>query len=85
MSDERKNDDSFLDTVLAMADKMKLEGDDKQRYVHEHMTRSGYKMVPSYVLDGEEESGEGSDFFGNKKRKSGQSGNQGSSGGRGWF
>jgi hypothetical protein len=86
-----KNDDDFFDTVSRMAERLGLTDDDRQRYVHEHMTRGGYRMVPNYVKDDDDGGEEGSDFFGNKKRKTGQSaragqeGESGKSRNGGWF
>lgn len=84
MADNKENNtDDFLDTVIGMADRMGLTGDDKGRYVHEHMTRSGYTMVPSYVKEDDSDQG-GTDFFGrNKKQAGNSSGDKKRSGG--WF
>ena len=66
-----REEDSLYDDVSAMADRLKLTGSDKRRYIHEHMTRSGYKAVPTYVLaeDEDEEEEEESGFFGSGKRR----------------
>lgn len=56
--------DTFLDTVRAMADRLGLTDEERDRYVHEHMTRSGYRMVPNYVLDEPEKDKGKGDFFG---------------------
>lgn len=65
-----KEDDSLFDDVSSMADRIGLKGQDRQRYIHEHMTRSGYRAVPNYVRDeGEDEEGEeDSGFFGSRRR-----------------
>ena len=65
-------EDSLYDDVSAMADRLKLTGRDRTQYIHEHMTRSGYRAVPTYVKDDEEEeddSGSGSSFFGGRRRR----------------
>lgn len=74
--------DDFLDQVLAMADRLGLTDDEeKGRYVHEHMTRAGYTMVPSYV---KKDAGGGDDtggFFKNKTSGGKSDGKRGA----GWF
>jgi len=65
-------EDSLFDDVSAMADRIGLSGKDKERYIHEHMTRGGYRAVPSYVRqeeEPEEEDEDGSGFFGNSGTK----------------
>lgn len=42
-------EDDFFDQVSRMAETIGLSGKEAQRYVHEHMTRAGYDMVPSYI------------------------------------
>ena len=66
------NDDDFHDTVNAMADRLGLKGDRRRKYVHEHMTGAGYKMVPNYVPDDEDDDDDDDDSgFGlGKRRKS---------------
>jgi hypothetical protein len=69
MSDEENED---FDTVSAMADRMRLEGKDRQRYIHEHMDRLGYDAVPTYVRreeEGEDDRDRGSGFFGRERRE----------------
>lgn len=62
-------DDDLLDSVNAMADRLKLTGRDRSRYIHEHMTRSGYRAVPQYVKDdGDDDDDDSSGFFGKKRR-----------------
>jgi hypothetical protein len=54
-----------------MADRLGLKGKERQGYIHEHMTRSGYRAVPTYVLDerdDEEDDEEPSGFFGGRRR-----------------
>jgi hypothetical protein len=66
MADDK--DDDLYDQVSAMADRLGLEGSERNRYVHEHMTRAGYDAVPQYVRredddDRDRDSDRGS-FFG---------------------
>lgn len=72
MADE--NDD-FYDAVLNMADRMGLEGEDRAKYVHEHMTRAGYDAIPQYVKqtppEEEQESGKWSPFGGRRQQPAG--------------
>jgi hypothetical protein len=44
-------DDDLFDQVSAMADRLKLKGGERRKYIHDHMTRGGYRMEPSYVPD----------------------------------
>lgn len=82
MADQDKDD--FLDTVVNMAERLGLEGDDRGKYVHEHMTRAGYRMVPSYVKEDEGDSGNEGGFFKTKPKTSNKdSGNKNRGGG--WF
>lgn len=68
-----ENDDTLLDDVTAMAERIGLTGQERTRYIHEHMTRSGYRAVPTYVRgeDGEDETEDdsGGGFFGNSSRR----------------
>jgi hypothetical protein len=66
-----QDDDTMYDDVSAMADRLRLKGRERERYIHEHMTRSGYRAVPNYVLDeegDEDEEGEGGFFGGGRRR-----------------
>lgn len=60
-------DDDFHETVSAMAERLGLKGDDRRKYVHEHMTRGGYRMEPTYVPNDDDED-EGGSFFGSSGR-----------------
>lgn len=62
-------DDDLLDSVTAMADRLKLKGKERGSYIHEHMTRSGYKAVPNYVRDDgdDDDDDDSSSFFGGKR------------------
>lgn len=63
-------DDDLLDSVSAMADRMGLTGRERSRYIHEHMTRSGFKAVPQYVkAEDDEDEDKGSGFFGGSSRR----------------
>jgi hypothetical protein len=63
------NDDLFS-TVTGMADRLKLSGKERQTYIHEHMTRSGYRMEPTYVPgdDDDDDDSSGGGFFGSGSR-----------------
>ena len=69
MSDK---DDDMHDRVLEMADRLKLDGNDRRKYVHDHMTRAGYKMEPTYVLGGDDDDDDDGpdDPFFSRRRKS---------------
>jgi hypothetical protein len=70
-----KDDDDLYDTVSSMADRLKLKGKERGSYIHEHMTRSGYRAVPNYVKadDDDDDDDSGSGFFGGSRRRSGSS------------
>jgi hypothetical protein len=72
---DSKDDDDLYDTVSAMADRLKLKGKERGTYIHEHMTRSGYRAVPNYVKadDDDDDDDGGSGFFGGSRRRSGSS------------
>ena len=76
MADDKEDD--LYESVARMADRLKLEGEERGRYIHEHMTRGGYRAVPQYVRDeGDEDGGKsgGSSFFsGGRRRSSGDGG-----------
>jgi hypothetical protein len=64
-------DDDLLDRVTDMADRLELTGSERRSYIHEHMTRSGYKAVPQYVKgDSDDDDDNGSPFFGGSRRRS---------------
>ena len=56
---------TFLEQVTAMADQLKLEGDERDGYIHQHMTKAGYKAVPTYILP-DEENKKPANIFGGK-------------------
>jgi hypothetical protein len=65
-------DDDLHDSVSAMADRIGLKGRDRTQYIHEHMTRGGYRAVPQYVKDeGDDDDEGGSGFFGGRSRSRG--------------
>jgi hypothetical protein len=62
-------DDDLLESVTAMADRLKLKGKERSQYIHEHMTRSGYRAIPTYVKDNnDDDDDESTGFFGGKRR-----------------
>jgi hypothetical protein len=81
----------FFDAVSAMADELSFDDEqDRGRYIHQHMTRAGYKMVPSYVDDEESGAKDDDDFFGTSSRRSrgndrGRNDRGGNDSGGGWF
>jgi len=40
--------DEFAASILALADKYKLEGDERDQFVHQHMTKAGYTVERTY-------------------------------------
>ena len=70
---DSKDDDDLYDSVSAMADRLKLKGKERGTYIHEHMTRSGYRAVPNYVKadDDDDDDDGGSSFFGSRRSSSG--------------
>jgi len=72
-------DDDFPDAVADMADRLGLEGKDRSRYIHEHMTRGGYKAVPNYVKKDKDDDDDDDDspFFGRRRRSRSSSGDDG--------
>lgn len=86
MTDE---DDGDYQGVSAMADRLKLTGRDRDRYIHQHMTGLGYKMQPSYIRaeEGDDDDDDDNDrFFGGRRsrpnRGDRESGDRGDRGGR---
>lgn len=78
-------DDSLYDDVAAMADRIGLTGSDRTRYIHNHMTRSGYKAVPQYVRSNDDDDDDdGDEFFGSsgRRRRSDAGSRRDDSGGR---
>jgi hypothetical protein len=70
-NDDKDENDDYV-SVSRMADRLKLKGRERSKYIHDHMTGFGYRMVPSYVRDDDEDSGE-SRFFGGSRGKSSRS------------
>lgn len=73
MSDE---DDGDFGTVSAMADRLKLTGRERDKYIHSHMTGLGYKMQPSYIRaeEGDDDDDDDDRFFGRRSRPNRESG-----------
>lgn len=71
-SRDKDNGDDDYAHVSAMADRLKLKGRDRSKYIHDHMTGFGYKMVPSYVRDEDDDDG-GRFRFGGGSRSGGRS------------
>lgn len=67
------NDDDLHDRVSEMADRLGLKGRERTTYIHEHMTRGGYKAVPQYVKGDEDddEDDSRSPFFRGSSRRGG--------------
>jgi hypothetical protein len=68
-NNNKGDDDDIFDKVSEMAERLSLTGADRQKYVHDHMTRAGYNMVPSYVK-GDNDDDQEEDFFSRRKAKS---------------
>lgn len=49
MANDKEVEDPFFAQVVSMADQMKLEGDEKNHYIDQCMTKAGYERVPKYV------------------------------------
>jgi hypothetical protein len=66
-----KSEDDDYASVSAMADRLKLKGKDRTKYIHDHMTGFGYRMVPSYVrADDDDDDDNGGRFFGRSRSSS---------------
>lgn len=64
------DDTQDYDTVAAMADRLKLTGDERTRYIHRHMTGLGYRMEPSYVpRDDENDDDDDDEYLPRRKRQ----------------
>jgi hypothetical protein len=66
--------DDLFEQVGAMAKRIGLKegSSDYQKYVHDHMTRGGYKAVPTYVPandDDDDDDADDTPFFNRKRRK----------------
>ena len=75
MPDKQPLDD-FITRVSQMADELGLKDDEKTEYVSRHAKAKGYRMVPTWVKEGDQKGQSG--FFGN-------SGDNSASGSKGWF
>lgn len=63
-SNNEDEEDDLYDSVVAMADRMKLQGKERQAYIHDHMLQGGYEPVQSReayarVQKQEDEGGQG--------------------------
>lgn len=64
-------DDDLQEQVENMAERLGLSGRERSQYIHEHMTRGGYKAVPQYVRGEDNDDDESSAFFsGGSRRRS---------------
>lgn len=72
--DEKDEGNEDHESVSRMADRLKLKkgSRERDRYIHDHMTGLGYRMVPSYVKpdddDDDDESGGRFRFRGSRSR-----------------
>jgi hypothetical protein len=65
-----ENNDDMHERVSEMADRLGLKGQERRKYVHEHMTRGGYRMEPTYVpADGDDDDDDGGGFFDSRSRR----------------
>jgi len=60
--DEKDEGNEDFDTVSRMAQRLKLKGRERDRYIDQHMRGLGYRSVPTYVRpddgdDDDEDSG----------------------------
>lgn len=44
-----KPKDEFLDSIVTLADRYKLEGEEKADFIHQHLTKAGYTVERTYV------------------------------------
>lgn len=74
MAGRNDKDDENEDyaSVTRMADRLKLKGRDRSKYIHDHMTGFGYRMVPSYVREDDDNDSD-TRFFGGRSRSSSRS------------
>jgi hypothetical protein len=66
MADEDAELTKDLNSIKRMAVRLKLEGGDLSRYIHEHMTKLGYKAERTYTRPKSADK-KGSGFFGGGK------------------
>ena len=60
----QEDTDGDYRSISGMADRMGLKGEDRNRYVHQHMTRLGHKPQTRYVPGGDDkDESDGSDDF----------------------
>jgi hypothetical protein len=68
----KDDDDDLQEQVEHMADRLGLKGSDRQKYVHDHMTRGGYRAVPTYVPRDDKDDDDDDDeppFFNRQRRR----------------
>lgn len=70
------DDDNLQEQVESMADRLKLKGKQRSKYIHEHMLQGGYRAEPHYVRDEEEDEDEGSGFFGRRRSRDDDTGSR---------
>ena len=66
--EEKTSSQADYESLAKTADRMGLKGRDRTKYIHDHMTRFGYKPVTSYV-DPEDGDDDDSSFFGRSSRR----------------
>lgn len=54
-SDDKNDEQDDYESVSRTADRLRLKGRDRSRYIDEHMRGFGYRMVPSYVRDDDDD------------------------------
>lgn len=73
--DYDKDDNEDFDTVSRMAQRLKLKGRERDRYIDQHMRGLGYQSVPTYVKadddDDDDDGGGRYGFRGSKGRRGG--------------
>ncbi len=67
----RQRDPELFQRVSEMAEHIGLTGREKTEYVHEHMTRGGYRAEPHYVPDDDDDDDRPAFFKGSSSRSSG--------------
>jgi hypothetical protein len=63
-------DDDLHDVVSGLADRYKLKGKDRDKFIHEHMTAGGYRAVPNYVrADDDDDDDDSPRWIGGRKKR----------------
>jgi hypothetical protein len=68
-NDDKDENDDFA-SISATADRLRLKGRERSRYIDEHMRGFGYRMVPSYVKDDDDDDSGGRYRFGQRRSQS---------------